>query len=99
MVTEEILFHITGNNHLNETNVDDITAVVKEYPFFSPAQFLLALKQKKDNSYNFEYQLQKASLYFSNQVWLNYLLADKEISTPHLQLTDVEPIVQTNPEI
>ena len=52
MATEEILYHITGNSQLSSTNVDEISAIVKEYPFFSPAQFLLALKQKKEHSYN-----------------------------------------------
>ncbi len=92
MVTEEILYHITGNSQLSNTNVDEISAIVKEYPFFSPAQFLLALKQKKENSYNFEYQLQKASLYFSNQVWLNYLLTEKEMPSPILQAVEAEPV-------
>jgi len=93
MATEDVLYHITGNSQLSNTNVDEISAIVKEYPFFSPAQFLLALKQKKEHSYNFEYQLQKASLYFSNQVWLNYLLSEKEIATPDLSLSEVAPSI------
>ncbi len=92
MATDEVLYHITGNNQLSNTNVDEIAAIVKEYPFFSPAQFLLALKQKKEHSYNYEYQLQKASLYFSNQVWLSYLLNEKEVGSPELHLTEVSPL-------
>ncbi len=98
MATEEILYHITGNSQLSSTNVDEISAIVKEYPFFSPAQFLLALKQKKEHSYNYEYQLQKASLYFSNQVWLNYLLNEKEVAVPDLHLAEVEPLIQQSIE-
>ena len=94
MAAEEVLYHITGNGQFGNTNVDDISTIVKEYPFFSPAQFLLALKQKKDNSYNYQYQLQKASLYFSNQVWLNYLLTEREVATPDLQLIEPEKIIE-----
>ncbi len=94
MTSEEVLFSITGNRQFNNTNVDDISAVVREHPYFSPAQFILALKQKKDNSYNYQYQLQKASLYFSNQVWLNYILNEKEVATPDLHFQEIEPILE-----
>lgn len=94
MTSEEVLFSITGNREFNITNVDDISAVVREHPYFSPAQFILALKQKKDNSYNYQYQLQKASLYFSNQVWLNYILNEKEVAVPDLQFQEAEPILE-----
>ncbi len=95
MTSEEVLYSITGSKQFNNTNVDEISAVVREYPFFSPAQFILALKQKKDNSYNYQYQLQKASLYFSNQVWLNYLLNEKEVSVPDLHFQESEPILES----
>jgi hypothetical protein len=94
MVAEEVLYHITGINQFGSTNVDDLSTIVRQYPFFSPAQFLLALKQKKDNSYNYQYQLQKASLYFSNQVWLNYQLNEKEIAVPDLQLIEPDKIIE-----
>lgn len=94
MTSEEVLFSITGNRQFNNTNVDDISAVVREHPYFSPAQFILALKQKKDNSFNYQYQLQKASLYFSNQVWLNYLLNEKEVAVPDLHFQEAEPIFE-----
>ena len=95
MTSEEVLLSITGNRQFNNTNVDDISAVVREHPYFSPAQFILALKQKKDNSYNYQYQLQKASLYFSNQVWLNYILNEKEVAVPDLQFQEVETILES----
>lgn len=94
MIAEEVLYHVTGNTQLINTDVDAISAIVKQYPYFSPAQFLLTLKQKKDNSYNYQYQLQKTSLYFSNQAWLNYILNEKEVSVPDLYLHDAEPIVE-----
>ena len=98
MAAEEVLYHIIGNSQFSNTNVDDISTIVKEYPFFSPAQFLLALKQKKDNSYNYQYQLQKASLYFSNQVWLNYLLNEREVAEPDLNIVEAEKIVEPSVE-
>ncbi len=98
MTSEAVLYNITGNKNLANTHVDEIAAIVKEYPFFSPAQFLLALKQKRDSSYNYEYQLQKTSLYFSNQAWLNYLITEKEVAVPDLQLVDAIPAIETTKE-
>ncbi len=92
MTSEAVLYNITGNRNLSNTHVDEIAAIVKEYPYFSPAQFLLALKQKRDSSFNYQYQLQKTSLYFSNQAWLNYLITEKEVSVPDLKLVEPEPI-------
>ena len=94
MTAEDVLYHVTGNTQLVNTDVDAISAIVKQYPYFSPAQFLLTLKQKKDNSYNYQYQLQKTALYFSNQAWLNYILHEKEVSVPDLYLHEAEPIVE-----
>ena len=99
MTSEAVLYNITGNRNLSNTHVDEIAAIVKEYPFFSPAQFLLALKQKRDSSFNYQYQLQKTSLYFSNQAWLNYLITEKEVSVPDLKLVEAEPIVEKHKEI
>ena len=95
MTSEKVLYNITGNRLLEQTHVDDIATIAKEYPYFSPAQFLLTLKQKRDSSYNYQYQLQKTSLYFSNQAWLNYLISEKVVSVPDLQLVDAEPVLDT----
>ena len=94
MASEQVLYQITGNKQLSATNVDDISAIVRAYPYFSPAQFLLALKQKQDHSYNYQYQLQKASLYFSNPIWLNFLLSEKEVEAPVLSEVELKHLVQ-----
>lgn len=83
MASEQVLQHITGKTQLASTNVDELSSIVRTYPFFSPAQFLLALKQKQENSYNYPYQLQKTTLYFNNPVWLSYLLNEKQVKEPN----------------
>ncbi len=97
MASEQVLYHITGNDNIGRTNVDDLSSLVKTYPYFSPAQYLLALKQKQENSYNFPYQLQKASLYFSNPSWLLYQLDEKQMDAPVLspERMYAAPVIET----
>ncbi len=80
MAVEQVLYNITGSRNLETANIEDLSTVVNEHPYFAPAQFLLALKQKQAGSYSFNYQIQKASLYFSNPLWLQYQLADERVS-------------------
>jgi len=98
MTVDNVLYSILGKKDLGTVNVDDISTVVKEYPYFSPAQFILALKQREENSYNYPYQLQKASLYFSNQGWLNYQLENKEMVAPVLKRIEADAYASTTVE-
>ncbi len=80
---------------LDECSVDELKQIADQYPYFGPAQFLLAKKISNDpgaadtNSLQFEEQVQKASLYFQNRVWLDHLLrSDNEGDQ-----VSIEPIV------
>lgn len=85
MVVEQVLYNVAGNNNLSTVNIDDLFNIANEYPYFAPAQFLLALKQKEQNSYSFNYQLQKSALHFSNPMWLQYQLQSEIIGEPVLE--------------
>ncbi len=81
----EQLYNLSGNNHLTSVGVDDLQQIVNEFPYFAPAQFILALKQKEQSSYSYNAQLQKAALHFSNPLWLQYQLHNGIIAEPVLQ--------------
>ena len=85
MAIEQVLYNISGNNNLASVDIDDLLNIAKEYPYFAPAQYLLALKQKEQNSYSFNYQLQKTALHFSNPMWLQYQLHNETIAEPILE--------------
>jgi hypothetical protein len=57
-----------------------LTALTKEYPYFTAAQFYL-LKQSASNSRDFASQAAKTSLLFNNPFWLNYQLNREEKTT------------------
>ena len=85
MVLEQVLYNVAGNNNLSAISIDDLFNISNEYPYFAPAQFLLALKQKEQGSYSFNYQLQKVALHFSNPMWLQYQLQNEIIGEPVLK--------------
>lgn len=100
MAVEQVLYNVAGNNSLSAIGIDDLSNIANEYPYFAPAQFLLALKQKEQSSYSFNYQLQKAALQFSNPMWLQYQLQNEIIGEPILEnvsvndtLNPIEPVV------
>ncbi|KAI9450001.1 hypothetical protein F5148DRAFT_1291110 [Russula earlei] len=77
MAFERSLRHLTGKNILNSHSAGELAQLAKDYPYFAPAQFLLTA-QLKNTGDDFAYttQLQKASLYSSNPLWLQYQLAN-----------------------
>jgi hypothetical protein len=73
---------------LHECGLDELRLLAQQYPYFGPAQLLLAKKisiesgEEEDNSSLYEEQVQKTSLYFQNRVWLHHLLNDSDTSIP-----------------
>jgi hypothetical protein len=63
---------------------DFITAIAKEYPYFTAAQFYL-LQKSEPGSDDYNKQLAKAAVLFNNPFWLNYQLEQSFGSTglPH----------------
>ncbi|CAN5516911.1 hypothetical protein BH10BAC2_BH10BAC2_41870 [soil metagenome] len=72
---KNIVQQLFGESSLDEVSPKTIEQIVSRYPYFGPAQFLLAKKLNGTNGN--EAQLQKAALYFSNPYWLNYLLTEE----------------------
>jgi hypothetical protein len=71
---------LLGKPSLVDCSIADLQSVVKQYPYFVPAQLLYAQKLKDTNTVLYDQQLQKTSLYFQNPFWLRYILAnDKKI--------------------
>src|SRR5690349_8625573 len=66
---------------LEECNLQEVTNLSQQYPYFAPAQLLLLekLKQEKDASY--EPQLQKAVLYYADPLEFEYLIAAEKFHT------------------
>jgi hypothetical protein len=59
---------------LHDCSVEELESLAREYPYFTPAHFLLAQKLRAVDETLYKEQIQKLSLHFSNPLWLDYLL-------------------------
>jgi hypothetical protein len=74
---EKISHQLTGTDSLEKADESGLAQLTKEHPYFSPAQFLLAVRLRmKNNEKQYSVQFNKASLYSSNPIWLQYQLND-----------------------
>jgi hypothetical protein len=79
--TPTLLRSILKKDSLHDCSIEELQKLAGEYPYFSPAQFLLVQKLKKTNKELYEEQLQKLALHFSNPLWLNHILNE---DNPHM---------------
>lgn len=75
---EKSLSDLTGKHHIGSATIEELELITKEYPYFSPARFLLAKKLKAVAHTSFEAQVQKTALFFTNVYWLHFALQSEE---------------------
>jgi hypothetical protein len=73
----ELVRSVVEKNSLEECSVDELQHLVSQFPYFGPAQFLLAQKLKQQHSPLYTQQSQKAILYFQDHLWFDYLSGDE----------------------
>ncbi len=59
---------------LHDCSIEELQSIAGQYPYFTPAQLLLAEKLKSEDGNLHKEQMQKLSLYFNNPMWLDYLV-------------------------
>ncbi len=85
---EKALYHLTGHRDHNPVSLASIQQIAEEYPYFAPAQSLLAYQFKKEEHPMVVLQTLRTALYFTNPYWLQYQLHDDNLIRPKLR---VEP--------
>lgn len=73
----ELVKTVVEKNSLEECSVEELQHLVSQFPYFGPAQFLLAQKLKQQNSPLYTKQSQKAILYFQDHLWFDYLSGEE----------------------
>jgi hypothetical protein len=76
----DLVRSVLHKDSLSQCSVSELEKLVTQYPYFAPAQFLLAQKLKAENSPRYTQQSQRALLYFQDQLWFDYLSRDEEIA-------------------
>jgi tetratricopeptide (TPR) repeat protein len=72
----QLVQSVLKKKSLDECSIQELQQLADQYPYFGAAQLLLAEKMKSENSSQYKEQLQKASLFFQNPLWLDHLLND-----------------------
>jgi hypothetical protein len=86
---------VLGKNSLGECSLSELEELAEKHPYFGAAQLLLAKKLQDVDEVKYTRQVEKASLFFHNPLWLNNLLNDNDVSAPAvLQTVEVkqEPV-------
>jgi hypothetical protein len=78
--TDTLTNHLFQKENLEQVDVEDIGNLVKKYPFFAAARYLLAKKMYNNDYPEPQQELITAGLYFNNPLRLNWLLSDNEPS-------------------
>jgi hypothetical protein len=65
---------------LEECSEAELQQLINQYPYFGPARLLFAKKLQEENSPSLGEEVQTTSLYFSNRLWLQYLLNANSVS-------------------
>lgn len=74
-----------GRPSVEECDLQDIRDLVRRYPYFAPAQFLLLEKLKKEDPVAYQTQLQKSVLYYHNPLEFSFFISPGRFET------EVEP--------
>lgn len=84
---------------LEDVPPQKLEQLADQYPYFAPAQFLLAKKMQRAGGNAYEAQAQKASLYFHDPLWLQWQLKEQEPVKAVEEVQGVQEEVETVEEV
>ncbi len=74
-IREKALLHLTGQPSAELVPVDQLEALVKSYPYFSPAHVLHSARLKQTgNTAAYQQSVGKSLLHVTNPLWMQYLV-------------------------
>ncbi|HRP56510.1 hypothetical protein [Agriterribacter sp.] len=79
--TDNFLQKFFQTSRLEEADVTAMEQLVRQYPYYAPLQYILAKKYRQVNNDQYQLQLTKTAVFFSNPHWLNDLLLSDEAAS------------------
>src|SRR5437773_1415719 len=79
---------VLKKDSLDDCSIEELQKLAAEYPYFTPAQFLLVQKLRETNQALYREEVQKLSLHFQNPLWLKHILEQEKTE----MLTEEKPI-------
>jgi len=92
IAVNELIQSVAGKPSLHDCSLDELQQLANQYPYFGPAQFLLAKKLKEENSSLLKDHIGKAGLYFQDTLWYHQLLHEAVGKLAIDQNTTLEPV-------
>ena len=83
---QHIIKHLFQADSLEEVPRERLEELVEEYPSFSMARYLLSRKLQAEDAGHFNEETQKTNLYFTNPLWLQWLLRNTAEETETLRV-------------
>ncbi|MCK9403590.1 MAG: hypothetical protein M0Q26_09335 [Chitinophagaceae bacterium] len=98
LTQEKALFQLSGKLKLADLSTESLQKMTDLYPYFIPARFFLAAKERASTNKGPLVLAQKANLYFTNPHWLWYQLEHSEKNL-HTLSTATTPPLSKKPEV
>lgn len=76
---KQVAFSLLKKKFLQDSSPEELRIFAYQYPFYPVAQLLYTDRLKETNHSDYKKELQKTSLYFTNPLWLNFLLTNTEV--------------------
>ena len=78
-IVNQLAQSLFKKNSLQECSRWELEIMADHYPYFGIAQYLLSGKLKEQQAENYDKQLEKTSLFFSNPLWLDYVINNETV--------------------
>ena len=96
-IANQLVQVLFKKNSLQDCSRWELEILADKYPYFGIAQLLVSGKLKEENKEDYEKQVQKTSLYFTNPLWLDYILnkkngAEPAVTEPTSKKIDIAPV-------
>ncbi|MES1220617.1 MAG: hypothetical protein ABUT20_34260 [Bacteroidota bacterium] len=88
-IVNQLAQSLFKKNSLQECSRWELEILADHYPYFGIAQFLVAGKLKEENAETYNKQLEKTSLYFTNPLWLDYVINNKSTQSDETSFSGV----------
>jgi len=95
-IANQLVQSLFKKNSLQECSRWELEILADKYPYFGIAQLLVSGKLKEENAAEYDKQVQKTSLYFTNPLWLDYILNKKPLP-PGIKLPETNGHVHEAP--
>lgn len=104
MLQEQFIHTVKNPSLLNDTQINELESILKEYPFFETAHLLYTKGLQKQNSLLFAKQLRKTAIVANSRLILHELLHKKEViiqekAQAEIKEVEIVPVEEVKPAL